>query len=129
MGSAAHLGLLVLQQPQQLLLLLIVLGPSVRENVDEGAGVRDLHGQPDGSHAHLRAVPSALQHTVKDVARALTPQCSALLGSQQDPTQDPGRICSQGGIAPVCWIQPECSQGDVMVPQGHAWYRRDLSHC
>lgn len=32
--------------------------------------MRDLHGQPDGSHTHLWAVPSTLWHTVRDVAPA-----------------------------------------------------------
>lgn len=121
MGSAAHLGLLVLQQPQRLLLLLVVLGPGIREDVDKGAGVRDLHGQPDGSHAHLQAVPPALRHTARDVAQApshpvLSP---SPLGSRQDPTQ--GLLW--GGIAPVHWSQPKHSQSSVVVPQDH----KDLS--
>lgn len=118
-GSTAHLGLLVLQQPQQILLLLIVLGPSIREDIDEGAGVREFHGQPDGSHAHLRAIPSALRHTGRDVARApsqpvLSP---SPVGSQQDPTRC--RLVGRNRTS-LLESQTKRSPSGVTVPQGHA---------
>ena len=75
--------------------------------------MRDLHSQPDGSHTHLRAVPSALQHTGRDVAHApghpvLSP---SLLGSRQDPTQGllMGRICTS--FLKSAQAQPEQRDG------------------
>lgn len=57
----AHLWLFKLQEPQHLVLLVVVLGAGVREDVDEGARVGHLHGSLDGPQAHLWAVPASLQ--------------------------------------------------------------------
>lgn len=45
-------------------------------------------------------------------------QCSAL--PCWAPGRIPPRVCSWGGIAPVCWSQPKRSQSTVTVLQGHA---------
>jgi hypothetical protein len=39
----------------------IVLGAGIREDVDEGAGVGNLHGSLDGPHTHLWAVATSLE--------------------------------------------------------------------
>ena len=72
-GWFAHLRLFELQEPQHLVLLVVVLGPGVREDIDEGAGVGDLHRSLDGPHTHLGAVAAALEDRAMLAAAAHLP--------------------------------------------------------
>lgn len=58
---ASHLRLLQLQKLQELILLVVVLGTGIREDVDEGPRVGNLHSSLDSPHTHLRAVTTSLQ--------------------------------------------------------------------
>lgn len=79
-GGFAHLRLFELQQPQHLVLSVVVLGTGVREDEDEGARVGDLHRSLDGPHAHLGAVATSLEDGGVSGAAAHLPEVGPAQG-------------------------------------------------
>lgn len=58
---ASHLRLLQLQELQELILLVVVLGAGIGEDIDEGPRVGNFHSSLDGTHTHLWAVTTSLE--------------------------------------------------------------------
>lgn len=96
-SRSTHLGLFQLQEPQDILLPVIILGAGVREDIDEGAGVGHLHSSLDGSHTHLWAVTASLRD------RGVSGAAAHLL--QAGPpryTSDTNNGGPEGGNPPSC---------------------------